>query len=677
MTVVVLVLALTWLVLLYGVFTRTHTNDDSADSSEVLLGRCVDDTRRLENVLDTLRKEIRNKDAIIAELHAWPPAAVVQSVPEPPAADPPFPPPPKLPHQPDRPPADQFVDKLKLRSEHASKESSSCDFQESVDYLSDGADAMVVGPHTEISCCQLCMKSPATCKVAVLGSSLDSPPFACWLKAKVGRAVVKAGVKACWPPGHEPIPASPRDVQSDQAKAHDEKLASYMELKNGDDPETLRRRGNAIRDAARHVWTNYHDKAWGQDDLLPVSGKGVETKFRHAVSMVDGLDTLWIMGLMEEFNQAKEWIATNMETRIARIHNGASLFETIIRTLGGLLSAYDFSKDDVFLTAAKLLANRVNTKVNDEGVTPYTFGGTAGAGNCPTLAESGTVQLEMRYLSRVTGDSSYMEKVNRFYETLQRHEHVDGLWPNCWKLGSGKITLGANGDSFYEYLLKVWILGGKKDDNLWRMYDSAAQGLEKHMIRNGPSGHKFVGNVFLVKSKVNRYEEEMEHLTCFVPGWLALGASHRKDGEVKKRHMQLAVDLAETCWEMYNQQPTGIAPERVKNMLFDLSTTTTREYILRPEAVEGWWYMYELTKDPKYREWGWQMFLKIEKWLWTSYGYASLKDVRRESKHYIDKMESFFLAETLKYLFLLQDPDHNIKLDRYVFNTEAHPLSIF
>merc|ERR1719383_533102 len=342
--------------------------------------------------------------------------------------------------------------------------------------------------------------------------------------------------------------------------------------------------------------------------------------------MVDGLDTLWIMGLMEEFNQAKEWIATNMETRIARIHNGASLFETIIRTLGGLLSAYDFSKDDVFLAAAKLLANRVNTKVNDEGVTPYTFGGTAGAGNCPTLAESGTVQLEMRYLSRVTGDS------------------------------------------FYEYLLKVWILGGKKDDNLWRMYDSAAQGLEKHMIRNGPSGHKFVGNVFLVKSKVNRYEEEMEHLTCFVPGWLALGASHRKDGEVKKRHMQLAVDLAETCWEMYNQQPTGIAPERVKNMLFDLSTTTTREYILRPEAVEGWWYMYELTKDPKYREWGWQMFLKIEKWLWTSYGYASLKDVRRESKHYIDKMESFFLAETLKYLFLLQDPDHNIKLDRYVFN---------
>ena len=116
----------------------------------MLLGRCVDDTRRLENVLDTLQKEIRDKDVVIAELRARPPAAVVQSVPEPPAPNPPFPPPPKLLHQPDRPPADQFVDKLKLRSEHASKESSSCDFQESVDYLSDGADAMVFSRREKI-----------------------------------------------------------------------------------------------------------------------------------------------------------------------------------------------------------------------------------------------------------------------------------------------------------------------------------------------------------------------------------------------------------------------------------------------------------------------------------------------------------------------------------------------
>ena len=110
----------------------------------------------------------------------------------------------------------------------------------------------------------------------------------------------------------------------------------------------------------------------------------------------------------------------------------------------------------------------------------------------------------------------------------------------------------------------------------------------------------------------------MEHLTCFVPGWLALGAQYQTDTKRQKLHMKLAEDLAYTCWQvnnlfthlkqpiniskyhintsrqhaccqMYEQQPTGIGPERVKRMKMDLSETDTREYILRPEAMEGWW----------------------------------------------------------------------------------------
>eukprot|EP00933_Yihiella_yeosuensis_P055647 TRINITY_DN5449_c0_g1_i2.p2 TRINITY_DN5449_c0_g1~~TRINITY_DN5449_c0_g1_i2.p2 ORF type:complete len:135 (+),score=16.73 TRINITY_DN5449_c0_g1_i2:101-505(+) len=127
---------------------------------------------------------------------------------------------------------------------------------------------------------------------------------------------------------------------------------------------------------------------------------------------------------------------------------------------------------------------------------------------------------------------------------------------------------------------------------------------------------------------------------------------------------------------MYERQPTGIGPERVKGHAIDLSRTDTREYILRPEAAEGWWYMSEFTKDPKYREWGWKAFMAMEQWLRTPNGYASLRDVSRPHKNYLDRMESFFIAETLKYLLLLQDPDHEMKLDRYVFNTEAHPMRI-
>jgi len=281
----------------------------------------------------------------------------------------------------------------------------------------------------------------------------------------------------------------------------------------------------------------------------------------------------------------------------------------------------------------------------------------------------------MRYLSHATGDPSFAAKPDRFYDTIRRQKSFEGLWPNCFMSGRGKITFGADGDSFYEYLLKVWVQGGQKEDSLWEMYDAAANAMEKHMVRKGQDSMSYLGYLQWDGTTASLVQE-MEHLVCFVPGWLALGAKTARGATSAERRMALAAAIAETCWRMYEQQPTGIAPERVKAMLMDLSRTDTREYILRPEALEGWWYMHELSEDPRYREWGWRVFQAFEKNLWVQNGYASLRDVRDKSRGYLDRMESFFLAETLKYLFLLQDPDHQLKLDRYIFNTEGHPLSI-
>jgi len=100
-------------------------------------------------------------------------------------------------------------------------------------------------------------------------------------------------------------------------------------------------------------------------------------------------------------------------------------------------------------------------------------------------------------------------------------------------------------------------------------------------------------------------------------------------------------------------------------------------YILRPEAVEAFYYLSVLTGDPIYREWGWEVFQSIERYCRTEYGYGSLHDVNRPDS-VEDRMESFFMAETLKYLYLLFDPDSEIDiLHKHVFNTEAHPTSIF
>ena len=97
-------------------------------------------------------------------------------------------------------------------------------------------------------------------------------------------------------------------------------------------------------------------------------------------------------------------------------------------------------------------------------------------------------------------------------------------------------------------------------------------------------------------------------------------------------------------------------------------------YILRPETVESLFILHELTGDPIYREWSWKIFSAIERHCKTQYGYGALPDVRSTGRRPDDRMESFFLAETLKYLYLIQDPDQPIDLMKYVFNTEAHPM---
>ena len=106
-------------------------------------------------------------------------------------------------------------------------------------------------------------------------------------------------------------------------------------------------------------------------------------------------------------------------------------------------------------------------------------------------------------------------------------------------------------------------------------------------------------------------------------------------------------------------------------------TPSTRYYILRPETVESLFYMWRLTHKQIYRDLGWQIFLSIEKECRANAGYAGLRDVTVPTPIQDDKMQSFFLAETLKYLYLLFSEDDIISLDKYVFNTEAHPLGIF
>ncbi|KAF7648053.1 hypothetical protein LDENG_00162660 [Lucifuga dentata] len=444
----------------------------------------------------------------------------------------------------------------------------------------------------------------------------------------------------------------------------------------------------AVREAFRHAWKGYKDYAWGHDELKPIS-KSFGEWFGLGLTLLDSLDTMWIMGLKEEFEEARTWV----EKELSFDKNvDVNLFETTIRILGGLLSAYHLTGDQLFLEKAKDIGSRLMPAFKTPSKIPFSDVNIGkGTARPPrwtldsTLAEVTSIQLEFRELSRLTQEPQYQEVVNEVMKQVHKLPgKQDGLVPMFINTNSGQFThkgvftLGARADSYYEYLLKQWIQGGKTEDDLLEDYLQAVEGVKKHLVRQtGLSRLTFVGEL-----SHNRFNAKMDHLVCFLPGTLALGAHNGLPGD----HMDLAVQLMETCHQMYKQMETGLSPEiahfslQPSDKLDVIVKPADRHNLLRPETVESLFYMYRFTKDTKYRDWGWEILQSFNKYTKVSSGgYTSINNVHDPvNPGPKDKMESFFLGETLKYFYLLFSDDVELlSLDKYVFNTEAHPLPIW
>jgi mannosyl-oligosaccharide alpha-1,2-mannosidase len=392
------------------------------------------------------------------------------------------------------------------------------------------------------------------------------------------------------------------------------------------------------------------------------------------------------MGMKDEFKEARDWVAS----RLTFDHAGVvSMFETTIRELGGLLSAYDLSKDSVFLEKANELSGYLlpafdtSSGIPTSQVNMRSHQGAGGwSGGSAILAELGTLQVEFRYLAHHAKKPAAEKKAMKPLQLMHQKNPPHGLYPimintNDGSFADRKVTFGALGDSFYEYLLKVWIQGGKKEMWLREMYDRAMDGVMDVLLQaSSPSGLAFL-------SDWNGFSNtrKMDHLVCFMPGALALGAHtdpKGSDSPRAKRDLAVAKALMYTCREMYHRMNSGIAPEYVE---FPegrdlVAAAGAPFYILRPETAESLFILNQLTGDPIYRDWAWEIWEAIEKNCRTEIAYGALRDVNNPRAGVDDRMESFFLAETMKYLYLAQDPDNSIDLDEYVFNTEAHPLTI-
>ncbi|KAF9466042.1 glycoside hydrolase family 47 protein [Collybia nuda] len=532
-----------------------------------------------------------------------------------------------------------------------------------------------------------------------------------------------------------------------------------------------------VKDAFIHAYHGYEHFAAPNDELRPLSKGWSNNLNGWGVSLFDSLDTLLIMGFQDEFDRALSFVkqANFSHTEDPYV----PYFETIIRYLGGLLSAHALSHEQILLQRADELATVLDPIFQTKsgmplyGVNPST-GETTGP-QIGILAEMASLQLEYTYLAKLTGKKDHFERAYNVMRVLDEANLQDtaGMFPVGWNLTTGQphdahLSVGAQADSAHEYLLKQYLLTAKTDKASLKMYIRATTHIISKLLYVSPRRHLlYVTDIY---DGPNNYTSHVfEHLSCFLPGLLALGAHtlpldkldelgvHPSDiddnghfgssganykkllgYDLKKLHIWAAEGLAQTCWLTYADQPSGLGPDEiVMNSVFSKETWdilgnqwgtkhesvlwvdlmekwkesgsrgappgakekrpiiyTEEErisgtgkgrdyvvkkagYLLRPETVESLYILWRVTGNPKWRIRGRTIFHAIEEQAKTTSGYASLRSVEVSPAVKNDDMPSYFLAETLKYLYLMFIKEDPFPFDKWVFNTEAHPFPVF
>ncbi|XP_014224571.1 ER degradation-enhancing alpha-mannosidase-like protein 2 [Trichogramma pretiosum] len=436
-----------------------------------------------------------------------------------------------------------------------------------------------------------------------------------------------------------------------------------------------------------HAYSSYLKYAYPYDELRSLSCDGFDTWGSFSLTLIDALDTLAVMGNFTEFRRVAEIIASRSDFE-ANIN--VSVFETNIRVVGGLLSAHLLSRkagmqlepgwpcNGPLLRLAEDMAKRLIVAFDTPTGMPYgtvnlKYGVPPGETSITCTAGIGTFLLEFGTLSRLTGDPLYEEVAMNAIKALHHYKSNIGLVGNHVDVLTGHWTaqdsgIGAGVDSYFEYLAKGTLLF--QDPSLAAIFHELKAAIEKYIRRE--DWHLWVS---MTKGQVTL--PVFQSLDAYWPGVLSLF------GEVEDAMKSL--HNYHKVWKQF-----GFTPE-FYNIPQGEAGTNREGYPLRPELIESVMYLYRATGDPFLIQVGIDVLRSLQHSAKTTCGYATINDVRDHRK--ADRMESFFLAETTKYLYLLFDPDnfiHNngehgdiiqtpwgqcvVDAGGYIFNTEAHPI---
>lgn len=521
---------------------------------------------------------------------------------------------------------------------------------------------------------------------------------------------------------NDPLPTLPR-LQYDFAPESDEERESRLE------------RLKAVKESFEHSWEGYKKFAWMKDELSPLDGSSASTFGGWAATLVDTLDTLWIMDLRLDFEKAIEAVKDiDFTSPQAEYLN---VFETTIRYLGGFLGAYDISGGNypVLLRKAIEVGDFLYCAFDTPNRMPATrwkwqdalAGEDQRAGDYTLVAEIGSLTLEFTRLSQLTGDMKYYDAIQRITDELDKAQSLTklpGLWPiviNAERMTftDTGFTLGGMADSLYEYLPKQYMLLGGRESQMERMYnESLTAALEHIFFRPMVPDNKDIlisGDAQVLEFSEGNHTvvnlPKGQHLGCFTGGMVGVGAKI-----FEQPHMNIARKLVDGCIWAYDSMPSGIMPEVFfmsacngddcdwdekkwhqsivdRAAVIETDETTPQSlddedklnslietkrlkpgyinyadtsYGLRPEAIESIFIHYRLTGEKDLLDAAWRMFTAIEKQTRTEYANAMISDVTVEDSQKINKMESYWLAETLKYFYLMYSEPDVVSLDDYV-----------
>ncbi|GMR58450.1 hypothetical protein PMAYCL1PPCAC_28645, partial [Pristionchus mayeri] len=476
----------------------------------------------------------------------------------------------------------------------------------------------------------------------------------------------------------------PEDLKAEWKRSRMREQEVDLDVEFSD--EDKKRYKEKVRNMFYHAYDGYLQHAYPRDELKPLTCEGHDTWGSFSLTLVDALDTLLVLGNVTEFKRASRLVLQSVRTDV---DINVSVFETNIRIVGGLLAAHmlqgvagdapaGWPCEGELLSLAHRMGERLLPAFNTATGMPYgtvnlKYGVHKDETPITCTAGVGTLIIEFAALSRLTGDERFEKVATRALDSLFKSKSPINLVGNHINVQTGQWTatdsgIGAGVDSYFEYLVKGALLFRKP--RLMKQYYDLEDAILKY-VRRGDWFH-WVS----MSSGLTSHEGELfQSLEAFWPGMLTL------IGDVGDAY-RILMNYADLI-ERY-----GFPPE-----FWDIKTKEPRSgrdaYPLRPEVVESMMYVYRATGDRKILKLAAMVVDAIDAFARTPCGYSTVK-VKSGVKE--NRMESFFLAETIKYLYLLFDDDnflHNshsgrvvqtergscvVEAGGWIFNTEAHPL---